>query len=96
MTIDNKVLAGREAAANYRDAHARLYAEGWKGKMEDEHERLLLNLNVELKALGFDSVDTFFKASADENARELGYKDRDELLQKGSVSEKASLREKWR
>jgi hypothetical protein len=72
MTIDNKVLAGREAAANYRDAHARLYAEGWKGKMEDEHERLLLNLNVELKALGFDSVDTFFKASADENARELG------------------------
>jgi len=59
----NNILAGRKAVDAYRADHAKLHKKLWYRGIPEEHTPLLNKLLVELKGLGFNSVEEFFNAS---------------------------------
>lgn len=60
MAIDKeKLLAGRKAVDDYREAHVKLHSEHPEGNVSEEHTPLLEKMLLELKALGFESQDAF-------------------------------------
>jgi len=67
-----KILAGREAADAYREAHRKLHSKGWYKGISEDHTPLLNTMLAELKILGFDSLEEFFTASMELNIKEVG------------------------
>ena len=65
-----KIIAGRKAVDNYREAHRQLYLKTWHRDIPEEHTILLNNLKGELQKQGFGDLDTFFFASKELNALE--------------------------
>lgn len=63
MVDEEKILAGREAVDAYRQAHTQLHSQPWHRGIPKEHTPLLNKLLIELKGLGFNSLDGFFSAS---------------------------------
>lgn len=94
--ISREVQAGRDAVEAYREAHAEMHAKGWDEMTVAAHRPLLEKLEADLVKEGYETFESFYRASEDENARQLGYKDGADLLDKGSEADKSAVRELWR
>ena len=79
-----KVLEGRKAAEAYREAHHQLYSKPWHRGIPEEHKPLLNILLGGLKEQDFNSLDEFFDASEELNAQELGFKSKEEMMEKAT------------
>jgi hypothetical protein len=89
------ILAGRNAADAYREAHRQLHDEPWHRGIPQEHTPLLNNLLAELKGQGFNSLGVFFDASQEQNMQELGYKDREDFEAKATEADREALKGMW-
>jgi len=58
-----KILAGRNVVKVYRQSHRQLHSQPWHKGIPDAHSPLLEKMKKDLKALGFETVKSFFKAS---------------------------------
>ena len=92
MVDKGKVLAGRVAVEAYREAHTRLYDEGWHKGIPDEHTPLLNTMLTEFKKQGFNSLQEFFDASELLNIQELGFTSREDIK---TEAHREALALKW-
>ena len=66
-----KILAGRKAVEEYREAHDKLHLKPWHRGVPEEHTPLVEALVNKLKEAGFDSLDGFFEANKQANQEVL-------------------------
>ena len=106
MTI--QIDACRNAVDAYRKAHAKMHSKGWRKGISEDHTPLLEKMVSDLEAAGVVSSETdfeakkskvlsdFWKASDEQNAKELGFVDKKDFDEKATKEDKDALRLKWR
>ncbi|KKM88165.1 hypothetical protein LCGC14_1261490 [marine sediment metagenome] len=107
MVDKAKILAGRTAVDAYRAAHGQLYLKPWHKGVPEEHMPLLETLVTALEGQGFTSTEADFEPKKDEilekfwkdsnllNVQELGFTDREDFMDRGSLVDREELRLKW-
>jgi len=90
------VAAGRTAVEQYRAAHAALYADNDVKDKPAAHTPLIIKMKTGLLVGGFETIDEFFMASKEENAKVLGFASVKELFEKGTAEQKQQYREMWK
>jgi hypothetical protein len=68
----NAVTKCRDFVDAYRFAHEQLYLHGYYRGISDDHAPLIYAMNEALATEGY-TPDTFWRASDDQNAKELGF-----------------------
>jgi len=98
-----KILAGRKAVENYRDAHRQLHAGGWYKGISEDHTPLLKKMVADLEKLGITSIEKDFEPKKTEilakfwdesdlfNLQELGLEGKEP-----TKADREALELKWR
>ena len=63
MAEIEKILAGRIVVDTYRESHRQLHLQPWHKGIPDAHTPLLQKMKKDLKALGFETIDSLFIAN---------------------------------
>lgn len=79
MIDKEKILAGRKAVDEYREAHRILHSKPWHKGISEEHNPLLEKQMAEFKKQGFNTIQGFFDASELLNIQELGFASREDI-----------------
>ena len=102
------VVKGRKAVDAYREAHTKMHSKGWRKGIAEDHTPLLEKMVSDLEAAGVESSETdfeakktkvmsdFWKASDEQNVKELGFADKKDFDKKATKEDKDALRLKWR
>ena len=106
--MDTQIEAGRKAVDAYREAHAKLHSKGWRKGISEDHTPLLEKMVSDLEGAGVVASDAdfeakktkvmsdFWKASDEQNVKELGFVDKKDFDEKATKEDKDALRLKWR
>lgn len=96
MATKAQIDAGRLAVDAYRAAHSALHIANKSRLAPGKHTPLLEEMKKELAKQGFDSPLSFWKASHDQNAIELGFKDYNDFKSKVTIAHQNAMAGKWR
>ena len=92
----DKVLLGRQAVDDYREAHRQLHSKGWYKGIHEAHTPLLDAMKVALEPLGFTPFEKLWESSDLLNIQELGYVSKEDFSTNATEEDKLLLEGKWR
>ena len=107
MADKEKILAGRVAVKEYRDAHKQLHSHGWYKGISEDHTPLLEKLVAALEKIGITSAELGFEPKKTEilakfwddsdlvNIQELGFTDTEDFKARATDADALALEEKW-